>query len=344
MARSRYTPDEILNSHSTLAMVANGVTVNILCAETLHFLRSCYKFYRKKENPSGSSTRNVQISGQAASDLIKQKILSGEPAMIARFGSGELCAALVHHYAHLPESTARKAVRYIRQEYPEFWWDRTLSRGLTRNAGFFPADEKMYDRFAALLIDDMRYVDILGSWLTGERVFAQQLSSATMVSLSDLSPFGHSEPWSEALTGKKVLVIHPFTKSIETQYQKRHLLFEDSRVLPDFELKTIKAVQSLGYNTPDGFATWFDALDHMCDQMMGINFDVAIIGCGAYGFALAAFAKRIGKQAVHLGGTTQLLFGIKGKRWGDLGNEYWVRPLPEERPQGFDKVEGGCYW
>ena len=319
--------------------------MNALCAETLHTLRSFHKTLWKKENPNGFSSDNVQITGQAASDLIRQKLFSGKPAMIARFGSGELSAALVYHFAQLPEPSARKAWRYISQEYPEFWWDRTLSRGLTRNAGFFPADETLYDRFAALLIDDMQYVDVLGSWLTGERVFTQQLLSATKVSLEDLPPHHHANPWSEALAGKTVLVIHPFTKSIQAQYKKRCLLFEDPRVLPEFELKTITAVQSVAYNTGGSVhTTWFDALNHMCDQMTQIEFDVAIIGCGAYGFSLAAFAKRLGKQAIHLGGATQLLFGIKGKRWGEIGNEHWVRPLPEEHPQGFEKVEGGCYW
>lgn len=321
-----------------------GVFVNVLCDETLDLLRSLHKTLWKKENPYGFSFDNVQITGQAASDLIKQKLLSGKPAMIARFGSGELTAALVFHFAQLPESSALKAWRYIRGDYPKFWWGRTLSRGLTRNAGFFPANETLYDRFASLLIDDMQYVDVLGSWLKGERVFTQQLLSATKVSLEDLPPYHHANPWSEALAGKTVLVIHPFTKSIQAQYKKRSLLFEDPRVLPEFELKTITAVQSIAYNTSSVYTTWFDALDHMCDQMMHIEFDVAIIGCGAYGFPLAAFAKRLGKQAIHLGGATQLLFGINGKRWGDIGNEHWVRPLPEEQPQGFEKIEGGCYW
>ena len=47
-------------------------------------------------------------------------------------------------------------------------------------------------------------------------------------------------------------------------------------------------------------------------------FDVAIIGCGAYGMPLAAMLKQAGKQAIHLGGATQLLFGIKGKRWEEI--------------------------
>ena len=85
-------------------------------------------------------------------------------------------------------------------------------------------------------------------------------------------------------------------------------------------------------------------------QMDAIDYDVAIIGCGAYGFSLAAHTKRMGKKAIHLGGATQILFGIKGKRWDELPavnkfyNKYWVRPLPEETPARKERVEGGCYW
>ena len=67
--------------------------MNVLCDETLNLLRSLHKTLWKKENQYGFSIDNVQITGQAASDLIKQKLLSGKPAMIARFGSGELTAA-----------------------------------------------------------------------------------------------------------------------------------------------------------------------------------------------------------------------------------------------------------
>ena len=80
-----------------------------------------------------------------------------------------------------------------------------------------------------------------------------------------------------------------------------------------------------------------------------MDFDIAIIGCGAYGFHLAAHVKRIGKKAVHLGGATQALFGIIGKRWENNKvsfyiNENWIRPLLEEIPENANTVEGGCYW
>ena len=81
-----------------------------------------------------------------------------------------------------------------------------------------------------------------------------------------------------------------------------------------------------------------------------LDFDIAIIGAGPYGFLLASHVKKMGKKAVHLAGATQILFGIKGKRWEgkpffqSLFNEYWVRPDESEKPAGFKKVESGCYW
>ena len=58
----------------------------------------------------------------------------------------------------------------------------------------------------------------------------------------------------------------------------------------------------------------------------------------------------MGKCAIHMGGATQIFFGIKGKRWYDfpkvkaLFNEYWINPSDDERPEGLEKVEGGTYW
>ena len=99
------------------------------------------------------------------------------------------------------------------------------------------------------------------------------------------------------------------------------------------------------------FATWFDAYRHMCDRIAGIDFDICLIGAGAYGLPLASFAKKMGKQAIHMGGVTQILFGIKGRRWeqlyadstGKLFNEHWIRPLASETPTNKDDVEKGCY-
>ena len=120
-------------------------------------------------------------------------------------------------------------------------------------------------------------------------------------------------------------------------------------ILPEFELKTLKAVQTVAGQISE-FSTWFDALEFMVNGALKIDFDVAIIGCGVYSFPLAAKLRAKGKQVVQMGGATQILFGIKGKRWdthpliSKLYNKHWVRPLPEETPEKNAIVEGGCYW
>jgi len=78
--------------------------------------------------------------------------------------------------------------------------------------------------------------------------------------------------------------------------------------------------------------------------------DVAIVGAGAWSLLLVTYAKSLGAWGIHLGGPTQLLFGIKGRRWEsseDVSryfNEAWVRPSANETPRTVRQVENGCYW
>ena len=181
-----------------------------------------------------------------------------------------------------------------------------------------------------------------------------------MKSLSNISYLLDIEPWSNdykhwstALSGKKVLVIHPFEESIKSQYLNKDNIFKGTEILPDFKLKTLKAVQTIANEKDNRFKNWFDALEYMYSEAMKIEFDIAIIGCGAYGLPLASKIKMSGKQAIHLGGATQLMFGIKGKRWEEneafgyvrkFFNESWIYPNENERPKYANKVENGCYW
>ena len=121
-------------------------------------------------------------------------------------------------------------------------------------------------------------------------------------------------------------------------------------MLPAFQsLQTIKAVQTIASQTSE-YKDWFAALDYMKAEIDKKDFDIAIIGCGAYGFPLAAHVKRKGKKAIHLGGPTQMLFGIKGKRWIDnpnfneIINEHFIFPNESDKVPNANKVEGACYW
>jgi hypothetical protein len=138
----------------------------------------------------------------------------------------------------------------------------------------------------------------LGSWLAHERLFEEVLQNSAKIHFELLNPFFSKIPWTKALEGKKVLVVHPFATTIEKQYIKRELLFKDN-LLPEFELQTIKAVQSIA-GSPTQFTDWFVALDYIKTEIDKHDYDICLIGCGAYGFPLAAHVKRTGKKALYV--------------------------------------------
>ena len=300
--------------------------------------------------------KNVCNDATVVNNKIFALLNSKDSCMIARFGNNELECTIfgrnrLHYRYHL--------ISYLSGESDIWWYPTSIVKKMFFNAGFFTPTLKQLNRFSKEMIKSMSLVDVLGSWIPNdESYFTNELENAFFVNLELLSPLwcGDAEPWTMALAGKRVLVVHPFVETIKKQYSRRELIHKDVRTLPDFELLTIKSVQSITGVKPDDFNTWFDALQYMEDQIDKIDYDVCLIGCGAYGFLLAAHCKMKGKKAVHLGGALQLLFGIKGKRWEDPNygfagknylsfmNEYWVRPSKEETPTLSNSVEGSCYW
>jgi hypothetical protein len=311
---------------------------------TIYSLKVARHIYSAAERiviSNNTSGLSLDYFDQEASDLIKSRIIDDQPCMICRFGSNELDATA--RYLNLPKSSKfpiKKSIDYILGNSGAFWWDESIKKRMQIVAGFFPVTEKSLEDFGRRMIKDIENIDILGSWVKREREVVEFMKDALIVGLKDLEPYYHIDPWSESLEGKKVLVIHPFEQSIQQQYRKRKFLFKDERVLPEFELKTFKSIQSIGGNNC-GFDTWFDALEWMCKKISEIEFEVAIIGAGAYGLPLASYVKSLGKKSIHLGGATQLLFGIKGKRWDNrpffqgLYNQHWVRPLPSNTPDSI---------
>jgi hypothetical protein len=282
------------------------------------------------------------IDKEQSSEIIREILLSDKPAFTGRFGSTEIRAMILHKLPKPIQIFIRKKVL----------------REMIYNSGFFPASYEKLKRFSEVCTADIEDLDILGSWRIEEIFYYRALKNVKRIEVKGLEPFLQKNPWSEALKGKKVLVVHPFAETIKKQYEtKRHLLFKDTRVLPEFaSLTTVKAVQTMGDNSVV-FSDWFAALDYMKDEISKCDFDIAILGCGAYGMPLCAHIKRMGKKAIYMGGSLQLLFGIKGKRWENLPefkeiiNEHFVRPAENEKPENWEKSKSlidsnsvGGYW
>ena len=293
----------------------------------------------------------VCASGQAANDLIRGLIEGDKPFLITRFGSYEMEALLRGIDVQNRASVLKKIGRMLTGEGGPFWWDNSIRGGICWNAGFFPPTDEALNAYSNRCCEDIPQIDLIGTTYPGEKYVAAKFAPhMKAVPLMDLEPFGKENPWSKALAGRKVLVVHPFEDTIRAQYAKRKLLFKDPCFLPDFELIIYRAISSFAGNRVS-YASWFDALTKMCDDISGIDFDIAIIGCGAYGMHIGAFIKRdLGKKAFHLCGATQLLFGIKGSRWEGIPgfevmfNKYWVRPFDSDKVQNIATIEHGCYW
>lgn len=322
--------------------------MNIISINSLKALKRIH-FIAKPDNSKYGRNWRMFPNKEYASELISNALLSNKPQMIARLGSTELSCMINYLGVKHPE-TYKSIKGFITNQTPPWWWNPSIVDQMQRWSGFFPAQIDKIEQFCELMIADLPNVDILGSWLKEESFFQPELSNAKKVMLEDLEPFFTKSPWTKVLEGKKALVVHPFVDSIKSQYQRKEKLF-DNNLLPDFDLEVIPAVQSIAGQKTE-FKDWFEALDSMKEQIAKRDFDVCILGCGAYGFPLASFVKNMGKKSIHMGGVTQLLFGIKGKRWeqyivypySNLFNEYWVRPNQNETPQQSKVVEGGCYW
>ena len=231
-------------------------------------------------------------------------------------------------------------------------YGRLTNKQAHQNAGIFPLTDQVLTRFAEIYSAALHDVDLLGFWQTTDQArWLDSLSHPPLLApLKALEPYFHPQPWTSALAGRQVLVVHPFARSIASQYrQRRQSLFTNPAILPAFELDVLAPPQTLAPAT-GGYADWQAALELLISQALERPFDVALLGCGAYGMPLGAAIKRAGRQAIHLGGSLQLLFGIRGRRWDALPsfqplfNEAWIRPSAEETPQRAEAVDAGCYW
>lgn len=294
----------------------------------------------------------VQKSGQMANDYIYESLnaMPSKPLMCAKFGTTELGVVCAYEIKH----------RYPLKAYLDDFlhgrvsvYHKNILDSLCRLSGFFPNNLQLGEKFYNLVLEDMREIDVLASYIYEEKYINKYLNCVKVDLDGYYAPFMWQNPWTKYLKGKKVLVVHPFVDSIRYQYEhNREKLFDNPDVLPEFkELLTVKAVQTISDQQDERFDTWFDALQFMKNEISKLDFDIALIGCGAYGMCLAAHVKRMGKQAVHLAGWTQMLFGVYGERWikdqpqySKYINEYWIRPLESEKPKGAEKVENGCYW
>ena len=157
--------------------------------------------------------------------------------------------------------------------------------------------------------------------------------------------------WWQELAGLRVLVVHPFARTIEAQYAKHHAMLAHNasggglfpgnpNALPKFaELLTMKPPVGGSSDATRG-ARWQIHLEFAQQQLSNLapHFDVALVAAGAWGPLLQRFLKQdLRKSSIYVGGALQLHFGIWGGRYIDLAEvravasmEHWTWPQDDE--------------
>ncbi len=291
----------------------------------------------KKHNEDGYFNGNgydIPLVGNEALEFMIKAITDDEPFLVSRWGFGEGDA-------------------FLKGKTDSWHWDKYMEM-LQEHAGVFPNSNEVYWDFIREYESAAKEIDGLAVWdsyINMDSLFYNYTKQAQLLNPSALEPYGKGMNWGKKLRGKKVLVVHPFKDEIEKQYLKRTQIFENCEILPEFTLIAYKAIQSIGGNKE--YKSWSEALEKMKVDIAEIDFDIALLGCGAYGMPLGAYIKtELRKTAIHIGGALQLLFGIKGGRWEGpphylektMYNDAWIRPFESSKPEGWKKVEGGCYW
>ena len=294
----------------------------------LEAARNLYKGWR-----FGWKYRGVRVlDAEAGNDLARAAIEKGGPYLFARCGATEMrtVADKLAHGGHFTDRT-RQDIRNL--------------------SGVFPTDDETLNRFCELYVSCAQSADLLALWDVGaEREVIRGCRNTAFCKLRALEPYYHPHPLEQRSGGQKgagwciLQKHHPAPVRKAGQAFPRH-----RRAAGIFRPDGHPGRAGLaGQDT--GYASWFDALTAMEEKMDAADYEVAIVGAGAYGLPLAAHARDTGHTAIQMSGATQLLFGIKGKRWdthpviSKLYNDAWVRPAEDKGIDHREAVEGGSYW
>ena len=232
--------------------------------------------------------------------------------------------------------------------------DAYLIQELENNAGIKVKDSnslllyidmliKSYDHCTAIAEWDGKVFEITGK---GQELIAKRTPNIYKMLARNLEPYYYTKSWMSAMNGKRVLIVHPFVTTMQSQIKHLPTLFPFSW----FENCTFifaKPPVTLAGNHQD--KDWKVHYDEFIAELPIEDYDIALVAAGGYGMLIADYIFTIAKkQVIYIGGALQLFFGIIGKRWFTnkevlaLMNDSWVRP--KERPANSERVENGCYW
>lgn len=237
------------------------------------------------------------------------------------------------------------------------------------NSGVFPLTVPVIQQWKDTYVAAIKQMDVVVIWSGNQKhdlynktntmlyktIHSKNSSTVAITSLYSLWPWYWKKPYSKYFENKTVLVVSPFGDDITRQFNNnRTCLFPyNADILPPFTLKSIRSALPPVNSTNQvrmnfGDKSFFTVMRDLIEQIDNTNYDVLIIGAGAYGLPIGAHAKSKGKVAIVMGGNVGPQFGIKGGRFDKrpdykqfLYNDCWLR-IPA--PPAAKFMEKSAYW
>uniref|UniRef100_A0A6C0D960 Uncharacterized protein n=1 Tax=viral metagenome TaxID=1070528 RepID=A0A6C0D960_9ZZZZ len=235
---------------------------------------------------------------------------------------------------------------------------------LELNAGIFPQDS--VSLFCQTYKESLENVDAIAEgWYIPLKKYEEVIMDTLnqnryKLLLRNLEPY-YVKPelrWTQYLEGKRVAIVNAFADICETQtymskavwpHDTESLLPSNTTWIPINTFYSPRLANGIA-QWPDNIHSWSDAVDFTVERVVQERCDVAIIGCGGMGMIIGHELKKRGLQCIVMGGATQILFGIRGRRWdthetiSKFFNDAWVVPPNSCKPRNAKLVENGCYW
>ena len=231
---------------------------------------------------------------------------------------------------------------------------------LENNAGIKTKDNTSLKKYVEKLVESYENCTTIAEWETDGKVFAhtgvgqklitRRTPNIPKINALALEPYYFKDSWMPALKGKKILVVHPFSKTFSKQVPNLKKIFPNLIWFEDCEFQFVQPPLTLAGNHEE--KDWQEHLTPFLESLREVKeFDVALVAAGGYGMLVSNFIfKELGRSVIYIGGALQLFFGVIGKRWFEnkdilkLVNDNWIRPLGDDKPNNFINVEKGCYW
>lgn len=283
--------------------------------------------------------------------LINNFIIQNKPGLIGKLGSTESQNIYQMHF------DSRLDFLNLNVEAIDCFRSDFFTADLEIGPGVFPLTPFSAKTWALLYVNAIKNMDVCAVWWKNfDKVILERYNPTISIPKnSDL--LNHSgkreDSWFYHLGGKKVLVIHPMADTIYSQHKVFMDIWPGSE---QFDLRCIRYPYQPVVGGETGFKSSHAVCESIVDQLASIDFDICLIGAGGNSLIIGNEIKKMKKLCIHMGGSLQLLFGIRGRRWEDQfsdewrastgynSNPMWRFPFESDIPIQAKLVENGAYW